>query len=261
MSLRICSISSSSGGNCIYVASDSTRILIDAGAPFVRVAKSLKVLGAGAGDLNVLVTHTHRDHIAHLATYVKQAEVNVFASGNAGLGAKQAVKHTEFDREGFAIGDIWVSPFSVSHDVPCTGYTLRNKSGAISVLTDLGTVDEQVIRNIIDSDIVLIESNHDEHLVTESAYPHFLKRRILSTSGHLSNSACAKVCSRLVTQGKVRQIILGHLSLENNYPELAFNTMQNTLMQAGCTEGKDYALEVAPAERMSGLYSVGFKAD
>jgi len=256
MSLRICSLSSGSSGNCTYVASDKTAILIDAGIPSERIERSLKVLGADTGSLSVLVTHTHNDHIANLA-FASACGAKVYAHF---LSAPDVLRRgrfsfTEFGDGEFAIGDILITPFRVPHDVPCVGYTLRCQNRAVSILTDLGEADGQTVGEAALSDVVLIESNHDEGLVQRGAYPWPLKKRILSRQGHLSNAACAEACARLAG-GRVRQIILGHLSRENNYPELAFNTVSARLSAAGCVEGKDISLEVAPASRMSGLYEI-----
>ena len=255
MSLRICSLSSGSAGNCIYVASDTTKILIDAGIPSARIERSLRVLNTDCSNLSVLVTHAHNDHVSNLA-FAASADARVYAHFlSASVARRGKFKFTEFEDEEFTIGDISVKPFHVPHDVPCVGYTLRVGNRAVSVSTDLGEADGTVVNEISCSDVVLIESNYDEELLQKGAYPWHLKKRILSKNGHLSNAACGDVCASLVN-GRVRQIILGHLSRENNYPELAFNTVAARLRGIGCIEGKDVSLEVAPACRMSGLYEI-----
>ena len=256
MSLRICSLASGSSGNCVYVATQNTGILIDAGISSEQIRRSLCVLGADLSNLSVLVTHTHSDHVSNLA-FAAQTGARVYAHEDS---AAEVVKRgkfsfTEFGAGEFTIGDISVTPFKVPHDVPCVGYTLRAGSRAVSILTDLGEAAEDVVCGVSDSDVVLIESNHDEGMVQKGPYPWQLKRRILSRQGHLSNAACADVCAKLI-EGRTRQIILGHLSRENNYPELAFNTVWTRLAGLGCVEGRDVSLEVAPAARMSGLYEI-----
>ena len=256
MSLRICSLSSGSSGNCTYVATEKTGILIDAGISSERIERSLRVLNAGRVNLSVLVTHTHSDHVSNLA-FAAQSGADVYAHFRS---APEVIKRggfrlVEFGDEEFTIGDISVTPFRVPHDVPCVGYTLRSQNRAVSIVTDLGEASEAVINGLSFSDVVLIESNHDEGLVQSGKYPWILKKRILSREGHLSNAACADICSRLI-EGRTRQIILGHLSRENNYPELAFNTVAARLASEGCIEGRDVSLEVAPAHCMSGLYEI-----
>jgi len=256
MPLKICSIASGSSGNCVYVASGSTALLIDAGAPVDRVIRALKVLGASGASLNVLVTHTHSDHIGHLDKIYKELGAKVFMHGLADKLKTKKVLVNDFDNREFCIGDISVSPFLVPHDVPCVGFTLRSGSGAISYMTDCGAFEDKNLNQILDSDILFIESNYDESLLRQCSYPQFLKRRIMSNAGHLSNTATAKVCKRALLEGKARQIILGHLSKESNTQELAYNTTADFLASFGALDGKDYSLEVAPRGGLSSLFEV-----
>jgi phosphoribosyl 1,2-cyclic phosphodiesterase len=258
MGLKICSLSSGSSGNCIYVASDTTRILIDAGITTDRIERSLRVLGGGFDNLSVLVTHAHSDHVSNLASFGKSAGAKVYAHYLSAPAVMRRGKLdvTEFGGGEFTVGDICVSPFAVPHDVPCVGFTLRLCNKAVSVLTDLGEAEAGTVRAISDSDIVLIESNHDEGLVKSGAYPWPLKKRILSREGHLSNAACAEVCTSLAANGRVKQIILGHLSRENNYPELAFSTVKERMLEGGIIEGRDVALSVAGQHKRTALFKV-----
>ena len=255
MALKICSLSSGSSGNCIYVASDKTTILIDAGISVSQINRSLKVLGADFSNLNVLVTHTHSDHIKELGALVRGSNAAVYKHYAADVSRINKINYTEFDTKEFCIGDISITPFLVSHDVPCVGFNLRSGTGSISVLTDLGTMDKKVYDSISSSDILFIESNYDESMLKNGSYPQFLKRRIAGDRGHLSNTFCAKVCTRVVAN-KARQIILGHVSHENNTHQLALDCTKNMLNKAGAKEGSDYNIEVAPRFNLSGLYSV-----
>lgn len=257
MSLKICSFSSSSSGNCIYVASEKTKILIDSGIPLSRVGKSLRVLSQSCDDLSVLVTHSHSDHISGIAPIVSKYGAKVYAHSLSDIPTEEFdFGYNTFSDSEFTVGDILVSPFRVSHDVFTLGYSLIHQNKKISVLTDLGKIDLGVISAIKDSDIIFIESNHDEELLRNNPkYPAFLKRRILSDRGHLSNSACAQAITILAENG-VKNFILGHLSKENNYPELAFRTVCNILRANNIVEGEDVNLEVAPFDKMSGLYNV-----
>ena len=278
MPLKLCSLSSSSQGNCIYVASETTQILIDAGLPFLQVKKCLLVIGKNkqinntqslAGDANknqpnpspqinaILITHAHRDHVAGLATVANQTKAAVYAHYAIALEQKFKKQFNRVESAPFMVGDIIITPFLVSHDVPCSGFKLQSGGATISVLTDVGHVSEQLIDSTLaSSDILFIEANHDEQLLKNGHYPYYLKRRILSHSGHLSNSECATVCKRVLAKGKTRQIILGHLSKENNTTELARTTIQTHLKAAGFFEGKHYALDIATREGMSGLFEV-----
>jgi len=256
MALKICSFSSGSSGNCVFVSSEKTKILVDMGIPFARLQKSMQVLGESMKDISVLITHTHSDHIGHVGAMQRVEGAKVYAHYLSG-SVKNKGKFTfcEFDSEAFSIGDILVKPFSVPHDVPCVGYQLECGGKSVSVVTDFGEASEKCVLQISESDIVMIEANHDEGLLTGGTYPWHLKRRVLSKEGHLSNSACAEVCVKLA-EGRTKQIILGHLSRENNYPELAFKTVADRLRLSGCKEGQDIRVEVAPSHCMSGLYQV-----
>lgn len=261
MGLRVCSLSSGSTGNCTFVASDSAAVLIDAGIPLSRIEKSLRVFSVPCDKVSVLVTHTHSDHISGIGALESKYGVPVYAHSlsadvkdKCGLAAD---RFTEFGDGDFGIGDLLIAPFRVSHDVPCVGYRVYNRGKKVSILTDLGRVTDGIINSVADSDMVIIEANHDEELLMNNPkYTFFLKKRILSDSGHLSNAACAAAVVRLAAGG-VRQIMLAHLSRENNYPELAFRCVADALAANGIREGKDVNIEVAAASRMSGLYEIG----
>jgi phosphoribosyl 1,2-cyclic phosphodiesterase len=256
MGLRICSLSSGSAGNCIFVASEKTRLLIDSGIPLARVEKSLRVLDCPCGDVSVLVTHAHSDHICGVGALVRKYDAAVYSHYLCGGGGFGARRFCEFGDGDFYVGDLLVSPFRVSHDVPTVGFMIHGANGKISVLTDLGYLDDRTKERVADSDIIFIEANHDEDILrANDNYAYFLKKRILSRQGHLSNADCAAAVAYFAERG-VKQVILGHLSRENNYPELAFNTVSNALADGGIEEGADVKIEVAPAERMSGLYGV-----
>ncbi len=255
MSLKFCSLGSGSGGNCVYVGTPSTTILIDVGLPFRRIEKSLAVIRANLTDVNVLLTHEHYDHVSNLLALRKSISGDTYASEETAQNLSKGgirLNYKTFRGE-FFIGDIAVRPFNLSHDVPCVGFSVAWRGKKVSVLTDTGKVDRGVLRDIADSDIVMIESNHDvDMLMANTKYPYPIKKRILSDRGHLSNDACADVVEELC-RGGVKQIILAHLSKENNYPELAYNTVYDRLSFIGYDDVK---IEVARQDGMSGLYEV-----
>lgn len=257
MSLKICSLSSGSKGNCVFVSSPTTKLLIDAGIPVDRIQKSLRVLGATCENFSVLVTHNHKDHTLSVPAFAKKFGANVYVHTDSTKEHKEKgyiLKEISYDS--FTIGDITITPFRVSHDVPCVGFKIENGLKSICYLTDVGYVPNDTLEIIKDNDILFIESNHCEELVLGGSYPQMLKNRILSTKGHLSNTDCARVCVSAVRSGRVRQIILGHLSDNNNYKELAFETTCKELASAGFTEGVDVRVEVAIQNTMSGLFEI-----
>lgn len=257
MGLKICSLSSGSSGNCVYISSDSTNILVDMGVSAAFAGKCLKVLGAASDEINILVTHSHSDHTKGLSGFVKKTSGSVYCHPLArpDLAATAGeLKIKEFTDKEFVIGDIEVTPFALSHDVHCNGFSFTSGGKKISFATDLGRMDESVLSSLTGSDIVFLEANHDEELVRNNRhYPYFLKRRILSETGHLSNETCAATAVRLAEKG-VKQFILGHLSKENNYPERAAGVVRQALSDNGLF---DAGIEVAPADRMSSLFVVG----
>ncbi len=256
MGLKICSIASGSTGNCTYISTQSTTILVDIGIPFTRAEKCLQLLGRGT-ETAVLVTHAHTDHISGVPQFAKRNGVYVYCHEKSaeclyrkGCNADRLVEFTDGD---FLVGDILVTPFKVSHDVPCVGYVFWHNGKQIGVVTDIGHVTRHILDILRKCSLVLIESNHDECMLEANKnYSRWLKNRILSDSGHLSNSACAEACTALAAAG-VKQFILAHLSRENNYPELALSAVGGALAESGI-EGVD--LEAAPPDKMSGLFEI-----
>lgn len=260
MSLKLCVLGSGSTGNCALAASESTAILIDMGLPVLRTEKCLKTLGVDPDRVSVLITHSHSDHLSGLERFCRRhpsveayCPRECYRSVRAKLPDCVRLRETEGD---FYVGDVTVSPFKLSHDVPCVGYSLLSRGRKITFATDTGAFPLSLVERAGDSDIVVIESNHDEELVKDNAeYSEYLKRRILSERGHLSNALSAECVCKLAHSG-VKQFVLAHLSRENNYPELAFETCKNRLLTDGLVEGRDVRLEVACPDKMSSLFEI-----
>ena len=255
MGLKICSLASGSSGNCIYIGSDTTTLLIDVGISAKRIKEGLAALGANPSQLNVLITHTHTDHVGHLKMVTKTFSPVIYTHFRTYSTVADMIpgylKLKEFDGD-FYVGDITVSPFRVSHDVPCVGFSVLCGGKKISVVTDVGRLTEANLKHIEGSDVVLIESNHDENmLLANPRYAMSLKKRILSDNGHLSNKSCAAAAVECVKCG-AKQIILGHLSKENNTPDLAYETTQSELLKAGLSA----MLCVATQDKMSKIIEV-----
>lgn len=254
MGLKICSFASGSRGNCIYVSSETTSVIVDAGISVRRISQDLAAVDASA-PAGVIVTHAHADHIGNLQSIAKKFSPVIYAHYLTAPALASILpgylKIKEFDGD-FFVGDITVSPFRVSHDVPCVGMSFLCDGSKISIMTDVGRVTDANLRHVDGSDVVLIESNHDENMLLGN--PHYsaaLKRRILSDRGHLSNKMCAEAAARFARTG-AKRIILGHLSKENNTPELAYNTTKDELDR----EGLSVALSLALQDSMSDLIEV-----
>jgi len=250
---------SSSRGNCALVSSAGTHILIDAGISMRRIKNALGELGLGPKDISgVLVTHEHSDHIAGLASMVKQHQLPVYAPRTVGNHLRWSIAGIDDYLceipvgSDFRIGEITILAFPTPHDTPqSVGY--RMEAGALfGYCTDLGRVTGEVLEGLSGVDAAMIESNHDVEMLRCGGYPVQLKRRILSDRGHLSNDACGELAARLARDGTA-SLVLAHLSRENNRPELAEKTVSEALEREGILPGRDVILKVAPEARLMTL--------
>ncbi len=211
----------------MLLSDGDTHLLIDAGISLRRIEKSLSCAGLTIDDIaGVLITHEHADHISGLAMLLKYHEVSVFAPHTVAsrlcglLPAAVDRMHVVPVGEPFVIGDVFVRAFHTPHDTDeSVGYRVEG-TACFALATDMGRVTEEVLCGLLGADAVLIESNHDVRMLVDGSYPFYLKRRILSDRGHLSNTDCALLAEHLVREG-TGTVILGHLSRENNRPELA----------------------------------------
>lgn len=247
---------SGSSGNSYYIGHSEGGILIDAGVSARRLTAALIRAEVDPAKIQaIFVTHEHSDHIAGLRVFASRNRIRVFASHGTLMALEQMdVLTPQFDsfvigQDGVETGGMRIVPFHTSHDSrESLGYIIQTSDGRnIAVATDLGYLSEEVIGAITGCDLVVLESNHDVRMLQIGPYPYYLKRRILSDTGHLSNDACASVLPRLLQSGATR-FVLGHLSKENNYPELARQTALSSLTLSHAAEGSDYLLSVAPVE-------------
>ena len=268
MKLAICSLASGSSGNCFLVKTENTAVLVDAGISGRQVEHGLADLGISLKDISaVLITHEHSDHIKGLKVVSKASGAAVYASRGTfrGIPFAEELLRTEVFRPGdeFSIGDLAVRSFATSHDAAePAGFSFRAEDRQISIVTDTGTVTESCLSCVKDADILVLESNHDESVLRMGRYPWFLKQRILSDSGHLSNDAAAGALLRILSEEKAqglqkkRLVLLAHLSKENNFPEMALQTMSNILGAGGFTAGGDLQLRVLSRTEPSPLYTL-----
>ena len=265
---RFCTFASGSSGNAALLSSGNTHILIDMGISCRRIIKSLEQLGLRGEDLSaILITHEHADHIAGAGILSRRYNLPIYANEATWAAMRDKLgniseNNIRFFETGadFHIGTLDISPFSIPHDAAePVGYSFYAGRSKLSIATDLGAVKESWMRHIEDSDLVLLESNHDIDMLKAGRYPYDLKRRILGNKGHLSNDAAGKAALQLVQRG-VRNIILGHLSGENNFPELAYQSVCCALQAEGIEPGRDLMLSVASRDGSSGMYVIGREA-
>lgn len=263
--MKLCSIASGSSGNCIYVGSERTNLLVDAGISAKRIEHGLNRIDIRPDTIQgILVTHEHSDHVTGLGVFAKRYHIPIYATYETVLAFRrikslsgisdELINYIEPDRE-FMINDISIEPFSISHDAAnpvC--YTMHMDSGKVGIATDLGKYDDYVISKLNGSDLLFIEANYDINMLMVGSYPYFLKQRILGEKGHLSNDTCAELICKLIRK-KNRHIILAHLSKENNYEELAYETVLCELSRLG-NPLSDFKLSVARRDIPSDMVEV-----
>lgn len=257
--IKCCSLYSGSSGNAIFVGNSDTKILIDAGVSGKKIEQGLNSIGVSLAEIDaIMVSHEHSDHICSVGYLSKKYDIPVYASELTWNGMEeQAAKIAPDNRmifrpdSWFEIGNLDILPFRIPHDAnePC-GFSVFGDNKKVTVATDIGHMTSYLIKNMESSDLLLIESNHDIEMLKCGRYPWYLKKRILGDNGHLCNEVAAKTIAHLVKSG-MNRFLLGHLSVENNFPELAFQTVANALGEIGIRTGEDIFLEVAPRNTCS----------
>lgn len=250
--LNFTSLYSGSSGNCLFVETQNTKILIDAGVSLKKIEKGLESINVEPSDLNaVIVTHEHTDHIQSLGNLSKKFDLPVFAtSGTFDAMPKQTEKISETNKknininEKFSVGDIEILPFQIPHDAadPC-GFTLFSDNKKISIATDVGHMTNDILKHIDGSEFILLESNYDTNVLKYTKYPFKLKERIAGPTGHLSNKIAGQTINYLINSG-LKNAMLGHLSKESNFPELAYQTVMDEIISNG-TNIDEFHLSVA----------------
>lgn len=265
MDIRLCSLASGSSGNSIYVGTRESGLLVDCGVSGKQIFQSLKDIGVCTSTIKgIVVTHEHSDHVKSVGIVSRKLDIPIYANiktwegmlDNIGCIKSENIRTFTTGCE-FEINDIKIKPFSIPHDAADpVGYCFEAGSKKISIATDLGYFSDNVRDNIKSSHMVLLESNHDVELLKVSKYPYFLKRRIMGNSGHLSNEAAGMAIYELLQHG-VKEVLLGHLSKENNFPELALATVKNVLEERKVKIGSDIIVELAPRSGISKFFNVG----
>ena len=262
--LHITTLASGSSGNCLVVSDGTTHILIDAGISARRITTALKDLGIDPKELAaVLVTHEHSDHISGLATLTKQLAFPLYTAGATGRQLCYRLAGLEDRIHGFqpgarfSVGGLEIGTFPTVHDCASpVGYSVTDSRGVkLAVATDLGVVTDAVREGVRGARLLVAEANYDPETLRWGSYPPFLKERILSEHGHLSNEMGGELARFAVEQG-ARQIILGHLSQENNTPQMAYAAVERTLTGAGVRGGTDASLRVASRSTCEGWLQV-----
>lgn len=244
--MQITVFASGSSGNCALISSGGENILMDAGISLRRITAGLGAVHVSPEELSgVLITHEHSDHISGLGTLSRRFRLPIFATRTVANRLRGMLPETDgLTREirageTFGVGDFNVTAFQTPHDsADSVGYRIEN-GAVLGFATDTGCVTPEMLEGLGGADTAVIEANHDEEMLRYGAYPVYLKRRILSDTGHLSNARCGEL-ARALALGGTRRIIIAHLSRENNRPDLARDTV------AEAVEGCGAELFVAP---------------
>lgn len=262
---RICSLASGSSGNCLVVETEKTRILVDGGLSGKKITEGLKEIQIDIKKVDaILVTHEHIDHIQGVGVLSRKYDLPIWANQptwkvmEKSLGKlKEENKCVLEENKLLEIGDLQVESFPIFHDaVKPVGYSVYQQEKKVTLITDTGHIDDKLEKALVDSDLIVMESNHDVEMLKTGSYPYYLKRRIMGEKGHLSNEQAGEALSRVVG-GKTKQVLLAHLSKENNFPELAHLTVKNILENNGIEIHKDLDLELTYQDRLSKALVVG----
>lgn len=260
--LELCSIASGSSGNCICVGTDDCHVLIDAGISGKRIEQGLNALDLKCSDMQgILITHEHIDHIAGLGVLARRYGFSIYATRGTIEAIKQVKSVGKIDESlfcpiapetDFYIGDMVFHPIPISHDAAePVAYRFSNGKETMAVMTDLGTYDEHIVGELQGLDGIMLEANHDIRMLQTGIYPYPLKQRILGDKGHLSNESSGQLLCELLHDG-FQSVMLGHLSKENNYEELAYETVRLEIaMGDNPYKAGDFPLYVAKRDTVS----------
>ncbi|MBU4440161.1 MAG: MBL fold metallo-hydrolase [Firmicutes bacterium] len=251
--MKFCSLYSGSSGNSLFVSNNSTKILIDAGLSGKRIQSSLDAIAENPNEIGgIMVTHEHSDHIHGVGVLSRRFDLPVYANEKTweammkdlGKIAEHNIKVFDFEKP-FDIMDLQIEAFKTSHDAAdSAGFVISDGKKRVGIATDSGIITAEMRKALCGCDLVVLESNHDVSMLEAGSYPFYLKQRIKSDFGHLSNETAGDLALALVKEG-TRQLVLAHLSQENNYPLLAYETTARILTQAGVALEEDVTLCVA----------------
>ncbi len=262
--LNFCSLYSGSSGNSLFIETPHTKLLVDAGVSSKKIENALLDININPSSLDgILVTHEHSDHVQGLGTFSKKFNLPVFVNQET-LDAmpKQRDKIESSNiktfkiSDKFSIGDLAIKPFSIPHDAanPC-GFNIWKDNKKISIATDIGHMTNNILAQLEESLFIMLEANYDPEVLRCSSYPFALKSRIAGPTGHLSNEIAGKTISHLLQSG-LKNAMLGHLSKESNFPELAYQTVMDELISNHSFDKNSLHLNVASRDVHSKLIEI-----
>lgn len=256
------SIVSGSSGNCICVGDQHNHVMIDAGLSGKRIEEGMNVYDYTTADMDgILVTHEHGDHVAGLGVVARKYGIPIYATRGTidaimqmpSLGKIDPGLFREIQPEcDFNVGELQIHPMAISHDAADpVAYIVSSGDARVGVITDLGTYTNHTVEQLQNLDAILLEANHDINMLQVGAYPYPLKQRILGDKGHLSNERSGQLLGEIL-HDNMKHIFLGHLSQENNYPDLAYETVRVEIsLGDNPYRGNDFPIEVASRHQVS----------
>jgi len=265
--MRLCSIASGSSGNCIYVGSEATHLLVDTGISGRRIEQGLRGLDLTPGDLDgILITHEHADHISGLGVLARKYGIPIYATRGTIDAILDSGSIGEVDAELFhsvkedvklTIKDLTINPMRISHDAAePVAYRIAYGRRKVGICTDLGVYNDYTVECLKGMDALVLEANHDVNMLQVGPYPYYLKQRILGDKGHLSNENSGRLLGRILHDG-LQTVVLGHLSKENNLPELAYESVRMEInMGDNPYKAGDFDIRVAKRSEVSSVVEI-----
>ncbi len=251
MAVKFCTIASGSSGNSAFVGTEHTKILIDAGVSGKCITQALSYLETAGDTIDALfITHEHTDHIKGAGVISRKFDIPIYATCGTWQSMENQIgnisqknKRFVYAQEPCIINDICVYPFAIPHDaMEPVGYSIETENHKITIATDLGHITNDIKQKLLDSEILLLEANHDEEMVKNGCYPYYLKERILGKKGHISNRTAGNLLCDIMSE-RLKYVFLGHMSEQNNYPRLAYQTVKSILEKNDIKIGKYFQLD------------------
>ena len=265
--MELFSIASGSSGNCICVGNDTSHVMIDCGVSGKWIENGMNEKNYTTSDMQgLLITHEHSDHVSGLGVISRKYHLPIYTTRGTWDAISRMKRLGDIDQglfheirpdEDFAIGSLLVHPIRISHDAAePVAFVIRDDKKSVGVITDLGIYNDYIIDNIRGLDAVLLEANHDLHMLEVGPYPYRLKRRIMGERGHLSNELSGQLLGHIL-HDRMKHILLGHLSKKNNYEELCLQTVRmEVTLGDNPYKAKDFPITIASREQASELIAV-----
>ena len=263
---RLCPIASGSSGNCTYIEAGDQRFLVDIGISGKKVVAGLEALDVDPSTIDgILITHEHSDHIKGIGIFSRKYDVPIYTTQKTWdklidenmIGKISEDNQRVIEKEVyFKVGELHILPYGIYHDaIDPVGYIFEYNNKKITLTTDCGMIDERILERMKGSDGILLEFNHDIRMLEAGSYPFYLKKRILSNVGHLNNEDAARALVEIYHPG-LKWAVLGHLSKDNNVPDLALLTAQSALEENHIRVGEDLEVFVAKRDEVSKMFYV-----